>query len=272
MANELPKQLDAKLVHTIESIGNASHLIARSAISELHDIFDCPEKHAALRDYEDLYIEAICQQFKHLGQQPTSESLNMYQPVLSSIYTFFTAPQLGKNLSVETLKLMMSVLLGLMADNKLTSGGEDGQYTKVLNGVCLRILERSNFSHLNCALIRLLKESCMQGGLPKFTELLMKCIWRNVKVMPEKAHEMEYGRMLHEIHDFMAVLPSVWWAQRPDTPLRTVKTIIHNMVKLKGKEILQYLQGISPQSELHGYLLRVLKVSASSGGQVWMMI
>lgn len=103
----------------------------------------------------------------------------------------------------------------------------------------------------------------MQGGLPKFTELLMKCIWRNVKVMPEKANELDCANILHEIHEFMQALPSIWWAQRPvDTPLRTVKTIIHNMAKLKGKGILQHLSGIPPQSELNGYLLRVLKVCA----------
>lgn len=90
---------------------------------------------------------------QQLSKQPTSESLTMYQPVLSSIYTFFTAPTLGKNLTIESLKLMMSVLLALMADNKLTTG-EDGQYTKVLNGVCLRILERSNFSNLNWCVCR----------------------------------------------------------------------------------------------------------------------
>lgn len=72
----------------------------------------------------------------------------MYQPVLSSMYTFFTTKTLGKNLSVESLELMMSVLLGLMADNKLTSG-DDGQYTKVINGICLRILERTDFTKLN---------------------------------------------------------------------------------------------------------------------------
>lgn len=90
----------------------------------------------------------------------------------------------------------------------------------------------------------------------------MKCIWRNVKVMNDKANELEYRPILLEIHDFMTTLPSVWWSQRPvDTPLRTVKTIIHNLTKLKGKDILSHLDGIPLQSELHGYLLRVLKVS-----------
>lgn len=72
----------------------------------------------------------------------------MYQPVLSSTYTFFTIKSLGKNIGVDTLKQMMSVLLGLMVDQKLLNG-DDGQYTKVVNGICLRILDRTNFSNLN---------------------------------------------------------------------------------------------------------------------------
>lgn len=260
-ANELPKQLDPVMVRHITNIGHSNVLVARSAMNALQDILENPEKSAALRDYEDIYIAAICAQFKLLSQKPTSESLTMYQPVLSSVYLFFTAPALGKSLSVESLKLIMSVLIGLMADNKLTTG-EDGQYTKVLNGVCLRILERSNFSNLNCALIRLLKESCTHGGLPKFTELLMKCIWRNVKVMPEKASELDYRRILLEIHEFMTLLPPAWWSQRPvDTPQRTVKTIIHNMTKLKGRDILADMGEIPPHSELLSYVMRVLKVS-----------
>lgn len=85
---------------------------------------------------------------QHLAQIPTAESLIMYQPVLSSTYTFFTSKALGKNIGVDSLKKMMSVLLGLMADHKL-SNGDDSQYTKVVNGICLRILDRTNFTHLN---------------------------------------------------------------------------------------------------------------------------
>ena len=58
----------------------------------------------------------------------------------------------------------------------------------------------------------------------------------------------------------MLALPSVWWQQRPsDTPLRTVKTIIHNMTKIKGNAILQHLNRIPSHSELNTYILRILK-------------
>lgn len=101
------------------------------------------------------------------------------------------------------------------------------------------------------ALVRLLKETCSGSALPKFTELLMKCIWRNVKLMPERVNELDYEALLMEIHDFMLALPTTWWAHRPsDTPMRTIKTIIHNMTKIKGAGILQHLNNIPKQSEL----------------------
>lgn len=168
-AHNLPKY-DDKLLRPIRAIASPDSLIARAALNEINDILESAERHAVMRDYEDLYITSISMQFKvnerqhvincgklnvlfisgkqFLGQQPINETLTMYQPVLSSMYTFFTTKTLGKNLSVDSLELLMSVLLGLMADNKLTSG-DDGQYTKVINGICLRILERTDFTKLN---------------------------------------------------------------------------------------------------------------------------
>ncbi|XP_055907668.1 protein mini spindles isoform X2 [Eupeodes corollae] len=265
LADVLPK-LDPNLIKIIKSIGNPDSITARAALNELTDIIESPEKQAVLRDYEELFIQSVLAQFKNLSQQPLSESLIMYQPLLSITYGFFYSKNLGKTLSIPCLKNIMSVLLGLMADQKLNNG-DDGQYTKVMNGICLKILDKTNFTNLNCALIRLLKETCPSAGLPKFTDLLMKCIWRNVKTMPERSNELDYDAVLYEVHDFMLALPSTWWQTRPsDTPLRTVKTIIHNMAKIKGNAIVQHLSKIPTHSELHAYLIKILKKDGNIPG------
>lgn len=259
LADALPK-LDPNLLRIIRGIGSADVYTAHAAINELSDILESQEKQAVLRDYEEIYIQSILQQFKYLQQKPLAESLAMYQPLLHSIYSFFASKTLGKNLSVNTIKSIIAVLLGLMADNKLGGSTDDAQFTKVVNGICLKILDRTNFTNLNCALIRLLKESCQTSCLPKFTDLLMKCIWRNVKVIPDRLPDLDYDAVLLEVHEFMLALPSIWWQQRPsDTPLRTVKTIIHNMTKIKGNTILQHLNKIPSHSELNTYILRILK-------------
>ncbi|GAB0097358.1 protein mini spindles [Sergentomyia squamirostris] len=265
LADSLPK-LDPNLVRIIRAVGSENSLTARAAINELDDIIANPEQQAVLRDYEEMYVQSILKQFQNLSQLPIADSMVMYQPLLASMFAFFNSKHLGKNLSVINVKQVMSMLLGLMTDQKLAST-RDGNYTKVLNAICLKILDRTNFTNQNCALIRLLKETCSSTGLPKFTDLLMKCIWRNVKVIPERSSELDYDAVLLEVHEFMVALPSAWWHQRPsDTPMRTIKTVVHNMAKIKGNAILQHLNKIPSHSELYTYLIRILKKDGGSSG------
>lgn len=84
--------------------------------------------------------------FQHLSQRPVSEAVTLYQPLLSSLFNFFNSKSLGQNLSLVSIKTLIAVLLGLMSDHKFGAGEE---YTKVINSICLKILDRCNFTHLN---------------------------------------------------------------------------------------------------------------------------
>lgn len=63
---------------------------------------------------------------------------------------------------------------------------------------------------------------------------------------------------------FLQDYPSVWWKKRKsDTPLRTIKTILHSMTRVKGSTILSHLTRINNtnESELQSYLIRLIAVS-----------
>lgn len=113
------------------------------------------------------------------------------------------------------------------------------------------------------ALIILLRETCKKSSLPKFTELLMKCMWRNLKMMPDRSSELEFSAILREIHVFLVELPPVWWQQRPsDTPYRTIRTIIHSLAKIRNTRIFDDIPADIPQgSELFSYITRIVKVN-----------
>lgn len=258
----MPK-LDPNLMRILRSVGSSDSITAHAGLNELNDILESTEKQAALRDYEEIYIENVCLQLRNLSQIPFGDAEAIYKPLLSSIYSFYASRNLGKNVGTEPLKKFMSIIIGLLVDQKLPNN-EENEYTKVINGICLRVFDRSNFTNIICALIRLLKETCSGAGLPKFTDLLMKCIWRNMKSLPEKSNELDYDAVLLETHEFMVTLPSTYWHQRhSDTPYRTVKTLIHHLAQIKGNNILQHLTKIPAHSELHSYLLKVLKVKWS---------
>uniref|UniRef100_A0A2M4BI16 Putative microtubule associated protein n=1 Tax=Anopheles marajoara TaxID=58244 RepID=A0A2M4BI16_9DIPT len=267
ITDELPKVPDQNLMRIIRGIANNDMYVAHAALNELSDILQLPEKQAVLRDYEEMYIQSVLQQFKNIQQKPLADSISIYQPLLHSLFLFFGSKSLGKHLSIATIKSIMTVLLNLMADNRLATGNDDTQFVKVVNGICLRILDRTNFTYMNCALIQLLKESCQTSCLPRFTELQMKCIWRNLKNIPDRVGELDYEAVLLEVHEFMILFPPAWWQGRPsDMPLRTVKTIVHNLTKIKGNLILQHLNTIPTHSELHSYVLRLLKnINKDSG-------
>lgn len=81
--------------------------------------------------------------------------------------------------------------------------------------------------------------------------------------MPSWGDEIDYDSVLCEIHNFLKSFPSTWWkAKEVDTPLRTVKTILHSCAKIKGGSIMLHLGKISntSESEVESYILRILKV------------
>ena len=62
---------------------------------------------------------------------------------------------------------------------------------------------------------------------------------------------------------FCQDFPSSCWKKRQtDTPVRTIKTILHSLTKIKGNKILLHLSRIDNvnESELQSYLVKLIKV------------
>jgi cytoskeleton-associated protein 5 len=73
---------------------------------------------------------------------------------------------------------------------------------------------------------------------PNFLQIIMKCLWRMVRMLPDIINDLNLDRILQDLHVFMKAFPSSIWKTRPsDTPLRTVKTLLHTLTKLKGPKV-----------------------------------
>lgn len=195
-----------------------------------------------------------------------TDALAKYESLLANIRSFYKVQPFVKNVGATSLKNLMSSIIGLMADTKLIMANKERRYASVLNYICVRVLDKSDFTHINCALIRLLAETCSSNLLvpPRFTDLLMKCIWRNTKSMPAKSDELNYDAILLEVHEFLITLPSQWWKKNPqhdDTPFRTIAKIVHTFGKIKGNDILQHINAIPMNSELYSILMKVCVIS-----------
>lgn len=165
--------------------------------------------------------------------------------------------------SVPVLKDIMYEMITLLVDGKLETCVDGQTYIKVVNVHCVKIIERSDHTNIICALVKLIGECVNFDYSARQTDLSMKCLWRVIKLMPSWGEdEINYDLVLLEVHNFLKKYPSKWWQSKLDTPLRTVKTIIHSSVKIKGGKIMLHLGQIpnTSESEVETYILRLLKV------------
>lgn len=190
-----------------------------------------------------------------------SDTSTMYEALLANLHSFYTIRPMVRNVGATSLKTLMASIVRLLADQK-SSKDVPNRYAGTLNSICLSILEKSNYTHIICALLRLLTKTCSSNlsAPPNFTELLLKCIWRNANDMRKKANDINYDAILMEMHEFMVTIPQSWWQKNPqldDSPIRTIKTMLHTCVNIKGGEILNHMMEIPTDSELCVYLRKV---------------
>ena len=76
---------------------------------------------------------------------------------------------------------------------------------------------------------------------PRTTDILYlcrQCLWRMVRNLPGIIDDLDVDCILWDLHQFLVAFPSHTWRHRPsDVPLRTVKTILHSLAKLKGNKV-----------------------------------
>ena len=122
----------------------------------------------------------------------------------------------------------------------------------------VKIVDRSDHNAVSSALIKLLHECIGSSVLSgKYCVLVMKCIWKVIRGLPAWLDSMDVSLLLADLNSFLVSYPGSYWKQQSDdTPMRTVKTVIHTLVKYQGDGILSCLGRIQdPQtSELVPYI------------------
>ncbi|KRT82537.1 HEAT domain-containing protein [Oryctes borbonicus] len=257
-------QQDVVIERTISQISNSDIPTALSAIEQMQEILQS-QKGNLLVNFEDLFMTSVSQQFKQLSYQPVDsnpQTLKTYRALLTVIDCFYNNKVLGRKISVDVLKEIMLQLISILAEGKLSDVVNGDSYVRVVNLHCVKIMERSDHTNIICTLVKLLHYCISASQQPRFVDLVMKCLWRVIKIMPNWTDEIDYDSVLLEIHIFFKDFPNSWWKTREsDTPVRTIKTIVHSMVKMKGAGLMMHLGKIpnTNDSEMEAYILRLLK-------------
>ncbi|XP_071653178.1 protein mini spindles-like isoform X2 [Temnothorax longispinosus] len=179
----------------------------------------------------------------------------------AELILFYDSGFLGKNVPFMHLKELVDQMISLLAENRLQYLHQAAAYYRVINNIMVKIIDNSNHTTIICVLIKLL-HSCAESNVPsKYEKLVMKCFWKIVKTMSNWTADLDYDTILLEVHRFLKDYPTTWWKKRKsDTPLRTIKTVLHSMTRVKGSSIQHHLTLINNtnESELQAYLIRLI--------------
>jgi hypothetical protein len=110
--------------------------------------------------------------------------------------------------------------------------------------------------------------------LAKYNELVMKCLWKLTKAIPQfvDGNQLRVDVLLLDIDAFLQAAPPAEWKRRMaanpnpkvDLPLRTIKTILFELVNTLGGAIYERAAMIPPGSPIFVYLKSMVEGGSKS--------
>lgn len=155
--------------------------------------------------------------------------------------------QISKHLSCQVMLDLIRCLLSLMLDPILCSKLNGPSLVKALNMVMVRVLERTEPNKIFSVLFKLLTDSMVnlqETQQIKFAELSMKCLWKVIRLLNQYITEnsLNVSLLIQDIHSFLIFLHLANLRESPlkDIPIRTIKTILSELVNVYKEQILEY--------------------------------
>ncbi|XP_049681646.1 cytoskeleton-associated protein 5 isoform X2 [Accipiter gentilis] len=247
------------------------------ALAQIDEVLRQEDKAEAMSGHIDQFLIATFMQLRliyntHMADEKLDkdEIVKLYSCIIGSMISLFQIEGLAREASTGVLKDLMHGLITLMLDSRVEDIEEGEQVIRSVNLLVVKVLEKSDQTNILSALLVLLQDSLLAtASSPKFSELVMKCLWRMVRLLPETINSINLDRILLDIHIFMKVFPKEKLKQcKSEFPIRTLKTLLHTLCKLKGPKILDHLTMIDNknESELEAHLCRVMKHSMDQTG------
>ncbi|CAG8440367.1 2083_t:CDS:10, partial [Acaulospora morrowiae] len=211
---------------------------------------------------------------------PQSQILvRLCKHLVNALVLLFSNKDLALAVSQESLDSLLTELAHRLLDPNLQILESSGQQlSKALNVSMVKVLDNSNLLIFS-ALISILERSAAKlrevdpstaSSHTKFTELIMKCLWKLAKTVQEnlKNSILQPNRLLRDLNNFLYSTPPAEWKRRAadkvplgEMPLRTVKTLLLELVTGLGESVYDHLDLIDdPQhSFVYPYLHHMLE-------------
>ena len=132
------------------------------------------------------------------------------------------------------------LLFRLLTENldKLGDNKEGEVILKTLNASMLRLLE-SQTSNIYCALFNLLRKYKEYTLLPKLPNIVIKCLLKLVKDLEKQTSIHAIYKILLVIHEYLIAINHDEKSQNDEMGIKISKTVVKELVKIKGNSILE---------------------------------
>ncbi|KAL9647011.1 hypothetical protein ABK040_013865 [Willaertia magna] len=188
-----------------------------------------------LKDLVEVLSLNVCRSFEQASIGTTTTRICKY--LLSTLMSLFSNKQMASFVPQETLQRLVDQLLRRLLDERLPLLDYGQELLRGLNSLMLKILENSNRTFSYTSLIHLLEHSYSDTSLKKYTELVVKCLIKLTKALVVTVDRVDVDILLMDLHVFLTQNPPTFFKDKDDLPLRTVKTILNELVKVKGETI-----------------------------------
>ncbi|KAK4798359.1 hypothetical protein SAY86_030685 [Trapa natans] len=203
----------------------------------------------------------------------TGASSRSCKYVLNTLMQTFQNKCLAHAVKEGTLDRLITELLLWLLDERVPRMDDGSQLLKALNVLMLKILDNADRTSSFVVLINLLRPlDPLRWPSPavnetyavrnqKFSDLVVKCLIKLTKVLQSTIYEVDLDRILQSIHIYLQELGMEEIRRRAgidDKPLRMVKTVLHELVKLRGTAIKGHLSlvpiDMEPQPIILAYI------------------
>ncbi|OWM77497.1 hypothetical protein CDL15_Pgr016894 [Punica granatum] len=203
----------------------------------------------------------------------TGASSRSCKYVLNTLMQTFQNKQLAHAVKEGTLDRLITELLLWLLDERVPRMDDGSQLLKALNVLMLKILDNADRTSSFVVLINLLRpldatrwpspaaNETVAMRNQKFSDLVVKCLIKLTKVLQSTIYDVDLDHILQSIHIYLQELGMEEIRRRAgidDKPLRMVKTVLHELVKLRGTAIKGHLSMVpidmEPQPIILAYI------------------
>ncbi|XP_053369501.1 cytoskeleton-associated protein 5-like [Clarias gariepinus] len=268
------KDSAASISLVISQVASSDGKTSMQGLAKIAEILSKESEWKLMSSHVDEFIVAALMQLglqasRRVGNEVTQHMGKLYSSVISTLSSLVLAGKLSQEASPGVLKNLVQVLLSLTLDPQHQQSSQE--LIRSVHILLSTLFKTADPTNMLSALLVLLQETSNSAASTEFSEMVMKCHWRMIKLLPEKIESLYLDRILLDIHNFMKAFPKELLKQKPnDMAYRTVKTLLHTLSRLVGPRIMDHLSLIenSSESEVEAHLKRAMKHSVSAPSQM----